>query len=76
MKASEVRGKSHQEILEELESCRRELLNLRFQWQAGELRNSAQYMQTRRNVARLKTILREMDLGINKDLCNIKEDGI
>ena len=76
MKASEVRGKSHREILEELESCKRELLNLRFQWQAGELRNSAQYKQTRRNVARLKTILREMDLEINKDLCIVKEDGI
>ncbi len=75
MKASEVRGKSHREILEELESCKRELLNLRFQWQAGELRNSAQYKQAKRDVARLKTILREMDLEINNDLCNIKEDG-
>lgn len=76
MKASEVRGKTHREMLEELESCKRELLNLRFQWQAGELRNSAQYKQTRRNVARLKTILREMDLEINKDLYIIKEDEI
>ncbi len=66
MKASEIRNKSSQEILEELEGCKRELLNLRFQWQVGELRNSAQYKQTRKDVARLKTVLREMKLGINK----------
>ncbi len=35
MKASEIREKSHQEILEEFEACKRELLNLRFQWQTG-----------------------------------------
>ncbi len=66
MKASEIRNKSSQEILEELEGCKRELLNLRFQWQVGELRNSAQYKQTRKDIARLKTVLREMKLGINK----------
>jgi large subunit ribosomal protein L29 len=66
LKASEIRNKSSQEILEELEGCKRELLNLRFQWQVGELRNSAQYKQTRKNIARLKTVLREMKLGINK----------
>jgi large subunit ribosomal protein L29 len=66
LKASEIRNRPHQEILEELEGCKRELLNLRFQWQVGELRNSAQYKQTRKDIARLKTILREMELGINK----------
>ncbi len=68
MKASEIREKSHQEILEELEACKRELLNYRFQWQAGEIRNSAQYKQIRKDVARLKTVLSEVDLGINTDL--------
>jgi large subunit ribosomal protein L29 len=66
LKASEIRNKSRQEMLEELEGCKRELLNLRFQWQVGELRNSAQYKQTRKDIARLKTVLREMELGINK----------
>jgi len=68
LKASEIREKSQQEILEELEACKRELLNLRFQWQAGELRNSAQYRQIRKDVARLKTVLREAELGININL--------
>ena len=74
MKASEIREKPHQEILEELDACKRELLNLRFQWQAGELRNSAQYRQIRKNVARLKTVLREAELGINTNLFEKKSE--
>ncbi len=74
MKASEIREKSHQEILEELEACKRELLNLRFQWQSGELRNSAQYRQIRKDVARLKTVLREAELGINTNLLGKKNE--
>ncbi len=74
MKASEIREKSHQEILEELEACKRELLNLRFQWQAGESRNSAQYRQIRKDVARLKTVLREAELGINTNLFEKKSE--
>lgn len=74
MKASDIREKSHQEILDELEGCKRELLNYRFQWQAGEIRNSAQYRQIRKDVARLKTVLREVELGINTDLAVKKKD--
>ncbi len=68
METAEIRTKSREEILEELEGCKRELLNLRIQWQAGELKNSAQYAKTRRDIARVKTVLREMELGINKKL--------
>jgi large subunit ribosomal protein L29 len=74
LKASEIREKSHQDILEELEACKRELLNYRFQWQAGEIRNSAQYKQIRKDVARLKTVLREVELGINTNLTEKKKD--
>ena len=56
-----MRMKSRQEILDEIDACRRELLNIRFQWQAGETRNPAQKKDIRRDIARLKTILREMD---------------
>lgn len=66
MKADEIRSKSKQEILDEIEASRRELLNVRFQWQAGELRNPAQRKDIKRSIARLATILREMELGIGK----------
>jgi large subunit ribosomal protein L29 len=74
LKASEIREKSHPDILEELDACKRELLNFRFQWQAGEIRNSAQYKQIRKDVARLKTVLREVELGINTSLTEKKKD--
>lgn len=66
MKVDEIRSKSKQEILDEIEASRRELLNVRFQWQAGESRNPAQRKDIKRSIARLATILREMDLGISK----------
>ena len=68
MKARDIRLKSRQEILDEIDACKREMLNIRFQWQAGESRNPAQRKSIRRDIARLITILREMDLGINKHL--------
>lgn len=68
MKVNEIRGKSKSEILEEIDGANRELLNLRFQWQAGEVVNSSQYQKTKRTKAKLKTVLREMELGINKDM--------
>ena len=74
MKASDIREKSHQEILEGLEDSKRELLNYRFQWQAGEIRNSAQYKEIKKDIARLKTVLREVELGINRDLTEMKKD--
>lgn len=65
MKTDEIRGKSRQEILNEIDASRRELLNIQFQWLTGETRNPAQRKGIRRNIARLETILREMTLGIN-----------
>lgn len=72
MKASEIRLKSRQEILDEIDATSRELLNIKFQWQVGETRNPAHKKRCRIVIARLKTILREVDFGINKHL-NKKE---
>ncbi len=60
-----MRGKSRQEIIDEVGASRRELLNMQFQWLAGETRNPAQKKSIRRNIARLKTIMREIELGIH-----------
>lgn len=68
MNLSEIRSKSRQEIVDEVKACKRELLNISFQWQEGEVRNSARKMGIRREIARMKTVLREMDFGINKHL--------
>lgn len=64
MKASEIRVKSKQEILDEISACKRETLNLHFQWQAGEAKDTTQKKKIRRKVARMKTVLTEMALDV------------
>ncbi len=64
----DIRSKSKQEILGEIKACKRELLNINFQWQEGETKSPARKKDIRRDVARMKTVLREMDFGINKHL--------
>ncbi|HQU30570.1 MAG: 50S ribosomal protein L29 [Planctomycetia bacterium] len=65
MKVDEMRSKSSQELLNEIDASRRELLNIQFQWLSGETRDSAQRKEIKKNIARLNTVLREMTLGIN-----------
>ncbi|HHT9110712.1 MAG TPA: 50S ribosomal protein L29 [Candidatus Brocadiaceae bacterium] len=64
MKASEIRIKSNQEIMDEIIACKREMLNLQFQWQAGETKDTTQKRKIRRKVARMKTVQREIELGL------------
>ncbi|MBV6518413.1 MAG: 50S ribosomal protein L29 [Candidatus Brocadia sp.] len=64
MKPIEIRSKSKQEILNEIDASRRSLLNMQFQWLAGETRNPAQRRDIKKSIARLKTVMREMELGI------------
>lgn len=64
MKPAEIRAKSEDEVRAELREAQQELSSLRFR-SAGELSNSARLRMMRREVARLKTILREHELGIS-----------
>lgn len=59
MNASELRQKSRQELEDELMELRREQFNLRMQQATGQIKNSAQLKQARRNIARVKTVLNE-----------------
>jgi len=68
MKTAEIREKTDQELQDELEGCKRELFNLRFQWQTEDAANPAQYQLLRRDIARINTVLRERQLEINTDL--------
>lgn len=61
MKSSEIRKMSPDEILTELDSAREELMKLRFQTATGELTDFNRLRVTRRNIARLITILNERD---------------
>jgi len=59
MKASELRELSTEELLRREEELKEELFNLRFQHFTGQLENTARLKQVKREIARVKTILRE-----------------
>ncbi len=59
MKAKEIRIMSVEEITAKLADTRHELMNLRFQVVTGQLTDTSRLKETRRNIARLETILSE-----------------
>ena len=59
MTAKEIREKSNTELLQEIETLKDELFNLRFQQATGQLTNTAR-MKT---IARIKTVMTERELG-------------
>jgi large subunit ribosomal protein L29 len=63
MKASELREMTAEEIQRKASDLKQELFNLRFQHEIGQLENRAKIRQTKRDIARLQTILREVSLN-------------
>ncbi|MCE5243735.1 MAG: 50S ribosomal protein L29 [Syntrophobacteraceae bacterium] len=61
MKASSFRDMTKDELLLKLGELREAQFNLKFQHVTGQLENTAQLRKTRKDIARLLTILREMD---------------
>ncbi len=59
MKVGDLRSKSADELGETLLNLRKERFNLRFQKASGQLDNTARARQVRRDIARIKTLLRE-----------------
>ena len=60
MKAKELRDIDPQELLEKETSLRQELFNLRFQKATGQLGNTAIIGKTKKDLARVKTVLNEL----------------
>lgn len=58
MKAADLRAKSADELKDSLLGLKKEQFNLRFQQASGQLENTARMRQVRRDVARIKTILK------------------
>ena len=61
MKAGELRELSIQELMEQEKGLARELFNLHFQMATGQLSNHTAIKKTKKDIARLKTILKEME---------------
>jgi large subunit ribosomal protein L29 len=62
MKIKDVRSLEVKEIEHKLDESYKELFNLRFQWEAGQLVDNNRISAVRRDIARLKTILREREI--------------
>ena len=62
-KAATLRTLSDDQLLDELDSAKKELFNLRFAFATGQLDNSAQVAATKRDIARIHTVLREREIA-------------
>lgn len=62
MKPAELRKLSYGELVDKLAEAKEESFNLRFQYATNQLDNTARLGQVRREVARIATIMREMEI--------------
>ena len=56
---NELRGKSVEELNEELVAAKKELFNLRFQNATNQLDNTSRIKEVRKNIARIQTMITE-----------------
>jgi len=64
MKTSEIREMDAGQINEKLVELKKELFNLRFQNDVGQLENTTMLSNVKKDIARLYTISKEMNLNI------------
>ncbi|OHW62428.1 50S ribosomal protein L29 [Andreesenia angusta] len=62
MKANDVRQMNSKELGEKLTELKAELFNLRFQLATGQLDNPMRIRTVRKDIARVNTIMREIEL--------------
>ena len=56
----DLRGKSAEELQQELVSAKKELFNLRFQNATNQLENTGRIKEVRKNIARIQTVITQM----------------
>ena len=67
MRIAEVRALGPEELKRQLEESRRELFNLHIRHATRQLVNSAEIGKVKKKIARFQTILREREIGLEKD---------
>ncbi len=65
-KPSDLRGHSEAELRNQINENEHALVNMRFKQAVGQLESPAVIRTTRRDIARAKTILRELALNIKR----------
>ena len=67
MELKKIREMSEAELNSELVRMKKDLFNLRFQQVTGQLENPIKMRETKRDIARVKTIIREKELAKVQD---------
>ncbi len=64
MKVDEFRTMKPEDLAKQLDEAQQELVNLRFRLSTKQLVNHREYPAVKKKIARLKTVIREKELGI------------
>ena len=67
MKASEIRAMTNEELEAKLKDLKAELFNLRFQLAINQLDNPMRVSAVKKDIARVKTVLRENEINNSKN---------
>ena len=67
MKANESRKMSSEDLNNKVNELKNELFNLRFRLATGQLDNPSSIKNVKRDIARVKTIIRERELEVGKE---------
>ena len=67
MNAADLRSKSVEELNDELVALRREQFNLRMQHATGELTRNTEHGRVKKDIARVKTVLNELQRAAGED---------
>lgn len=62
MKVQDIRNTETQELLNKVDEYKKELFGLRFQNATGQLENTARIKTVKKNIARIKTVIKEREL--------------
>ena len=72
MKAKEIRELSVEQLSEKVLELKKDLFNLRLQHATNQLDNPIKIAEVKRDIARIKTVLRERELAAKSEA--VKED--
>lgn len=61
MKANEFTSMSKEQLTEKVAELKKDLFTLRFQLATGQLQNTMQITAVKRDIARAKTVLRQLE---------------
>jgi large subunit ribosomal protein L29 len=66
MESKELRDLTMDELRAKHRQYKEELFNLRFQTAVGQLKNTSRIREVRRTIARILTLMREKELGLER----------